>query len=196
MIAVRPPEGATFAAEDNVIVGNTVLYGAVGGRGVLPRPRGRALRRAQLRRERRRRGCRRPRLRVHDRRTRRRARADRAELRRGHERRDRLRARRRRDVRDALQPRAGRARAARGGRRRDDPVAGREAPRPHRLAGRRPGARRVGAAPAALRQGHAARLQARARRARTGRSPVDDHPVSSGGEGFLTTESESAQAAV
>ena len=30
-IAVRPPEGASFAAEDNVIVGNTVLYGAVGG---------------------------------------------------------------------------------------------------------------------------------------------------------------------
>ena len=28
---MRPPEGATFAAEDNVIVGNTVLYGAVGG---------------------------------------------------------------------------------------------------------------------------------------------------------------------
>ena len=28
VIAVRPPEAATFAAEDNVIVGNTVLYGA------------------------------------------------------------------------------------------------------------------------------------------------------------------------
>jgi glutamate synthase domain-containing protein 2/glutamate synthase domain-containing protein 1/glutamate synthase domain-containing protein 3 len=31
VIAVRPPLAATFAAEDNVIVGNTVLYGAVGG---------------------------------------------------------------------------------------------------------------------------------------------------------------------
>ena len=28
-----------------------------------------------------------------------------------------------------------------------------------------------------------------------GRSAVDDHPVSSGGEGFLTTETESAGAA-
>ena len=32
MIAVRPPEGTTFAAEENVIVGNTVLYGATKGR--------------------------------------------------------------------------------------------------------------------------------------------------------------------
>src|SRR5205823_3393824 len=31
-IAVRPPEAATFAAEENVIVGNTVLYGATAGR--------------------------------------------------------------------------------------------------------------------------------------------------------------------
>jgi glutamate synthase domain-containing protein 2/glutamate synthase domain-containing protein 1/glutamate synthase domain-containing protein 3 len=31
-IAVRPPEAATFAAEENVIVGNTVLYGATSGR--------------------------------------------------------------------------------------------------------------------------------------------------------------------
>jgi glutamate synthase (NADPH/NADH) large chain/glutamate synthase (ferredoxin) len=32
VIAVRPPEGAGFAAEENVIVGNTVLYGATRGR--------------------------------------------------------------------------------------------------------------------------------------------------------------------
>ncbi|MGI8921947.1 MAG: glutamate synthase large subunit [Solirubrobacteraceae bacterium] len=32
VLAVRPPETATFAAEDNVIVGNTVLYGATAGR--------------------------------------------------------------------------------------------------------------------------------------------------------------------
>jgi glutamate synthase (NADPH/NADH) large chain/glutamate synthase (ferredoxin) len=31
-IAVRPPEDATFAAEENVIVGNTVLYGATAGK--------------------------------------------------------------------------------------------------------------------------------------------------------------------
>jgi glutamate synthase domain-containing protein 3 len=31
-IAVRPPEASTFAAEDNVVVGNTVLYGATAGR--------------------------------------------------------------------------------------------------------------------------------------------------------------------
>ena len=63
---------------------------------VLPRPRRRALRRAQLGRERGRRGRRRPRLRVHDRRADRDPRRDRAQLRRRHERRDRLRARSRR----------------------------------------------------------------------------------------------------
>ena len=74
VLAVRPPDGVTFAAEENVIIGNTVLYGATGGQRVLPRAGRRALRRAQLGRERRRRGRRRPRLRVHDRRARRRAR--------------------------------------------------------------------------------------------------------------------------
>ena len=32
VIAVRPPDDADFAAEENVIVGNTVLYGATAGR--------------------------------------------------------------------------------------------------------------------------------------------------------------------
>ncbi len=32
VLAVRPPEDAAFAAEENVIVGNTVLYGATAGR--------------------------------------------------------------------------------------------------------------------------------------------------------------------
>jgi glutamate synthase domain-containing protein 2/glutamate synthase domain-containing protein 1/glutamate synthase domain-containing protein 3 len=32
VLSVQPPEGATFPAEDNVIVGNTVLYGATDGR--------------------------------------------------------------------------------------------------------------------------------------------------------------------
>jgi glutamate synthase (NADPH) large chain len=31
-LVVRPPEGSSFVAEDNVIVGNTVLYGATSGR--------------------------------------------------------------------------------------------------------------------------------------------------------------------
>src|SRR4029079_12846097 len=31
-IAVRPPETATFDAEENVIVGNTVFYGATSGK--------------------------------------------------------------------------------------------------------------------------------------------------------------------
>ncbi len=32
VLAVRPPEAAAYAAQDNVIVGNTVLYGATAGR--------------------------------------------------------------------------------------------------------------------------------------------------------------------
>jgi glutamate synthase (NADPH/NADH) large chain/glutamate synthase (ferredoxin) len=32
VLAVRPPEGAGFAAEENVLIGNTVLYGATSGR--------------------------------------------------------------------------------------------------------------------------------------------------------------------
>jgi glutamate synthase domain-containing protein 3 len=32
VVALRPPEGTTFEAEKNVIVGNTVLYGATRGR--------------------------------------------------------------------------------------------------------------------------------------------------------------------
>ncbi len=61
---------------------------------VLQGPGGRAVRRAQLRRERGRRGRRRPRLRVHDRWAGGRARPDRAQLRRRHERWHRVRARR------------------------------------------------------------------------------------------------------
>jgi glutamate synthase domain-containing protein 3 len=32
VLSIRPPEGSTFAADENVLVGNTVLYGATGGR--------------------------------------------------------------------------------------------------------------------------------------------------------------------
>jgi glutamate synthase (NADPH/NADH) large chain/glutamate synthase (ferredoxin) len=31
-LTVRPPEGATYASEENVAIGNTVLYGATGGK--------------------------------------------------------------------------------------------------------------------------------------------------------------------
>src|SRR5204863_2063057 len=32
VLAVRPPEGSEFVAEENVIVGNTLLYGATSGK--------------------------------------------------------------------------------------------------------------------------------------------------------------------
>jgi glutamate synthase (NADPH/NADH) large chain/glutamate synthase (ferredoxin) len=32
ILSVRPPEGSTFVPEDNVVIGNTVLYGATAGR--------------------------------------------------------------------------------------------------------------------------------------------------------------------
>ncbi|MBA2764645.1 MAG: glutamate synthase large subunit [Thermoleophilaceae bacterium] len=32
IVSIRPPEGSTFVAEENVIVGNTLLYGATAGR--------------------------------------------------------------------------------------------------------------------------------------------------------------------
>ena len=86
-IAIRPPEGSTFAAEENVIVGNTVLYGATKGKAFFRGPCRRAVRRPELGRGRGDRGRRRPRLRVHDRRSRRRARPHRPQLRSGHERR-------------------------------------------------------------------------------------------------------------
>jgi hypothetical protein len=105
VLVVRPPADAAYVAEENVIIGNTVLYGATDGRAFFRGLAGRALRGAQLRRSRGRRGRRRSRLRVHDRRARRRARADGPQLRRRHERRRRLRLRRGRGLRAApLQP--------------------------------------------------------------------------------------------
>ena len=73
VLAVRPPDDAAFVAEENVLIGNTVLYGATAGRAFF---RGLAGERFAVRNsgaERRRRGRRRPRLRVHDRRPRRRS---------------------------------------------------------------------------------------------------------------------------
>ncbi len=104
VLTVRPPEGTTFVAEENVVVGNTVLYGATSGRAFLPGPGRRALRRAQLGRPDGRRGHGRPRLRVHDRRPGRRPRPDGAQLRRRHERRHGLRARPGGGVPRSLQP--------------------------------------------------------------------------------------------
>ncbi len=84
LLAVRPYAEAAYDLTSSVIIGNTAMYGATSGRGLLRRPRGRALLRAQLGRDRGRRGRRRPRLRVHDGRRGRRARPDRPQLRRGH----------------------------------------------------------------------------------------------------------------
>ena len=117
-IVVRPPRTATFVAEDNVIIGNVALYGATSGEAFV---RGVAGERFAVRNsgaQRGRRGRRRSRLRIHDRRPRRRPRTDRTELRRRDERRRRLRARSRRVVRPQLQPPDGRPRASRE-RRRD-----------------------------------------------------------------------------
>ncbi len=137
---------------------------------VLPRAGGRALRRAQLGRQRRGRGRRRPRLRVHDRRPRGRARPHRPQLRCRHERWHRLRARPRRPLPRALQPRAGRAGDARRRGLRGDPRAGGGASRPHRQPGGDPRAGRLAGADRLLGQGHADRLQARA--GRGGRAAV------------------------
>ena len=72
---------STFVAEENIIAGNVILYGATARQRVHPRRRRRAVLRAQLRRDRGRRGRRRPRLRVHDRRPRGDPRPDRPQLR-------------------------------------------------------------------------------------------------------------------
>ena len=71
------------SAEEHIIAGNVIGYGATGGRDLPARPCGRAVLRAQLRCHRGRRGHRRPRLRVHDRWPRGRARRDRPQLRGG-----------------------------------------------------------------------------------------------------------------
>ncbi len=135
-----------------------------GGPRVLPRAGRRALRGAQLGCRRRRRGRRRPRVRVHDRRARRDPRGDGPQLRGRHERRRGLRARRRRQVRLPLQHGPGRLRRDQRGRRDRTARPDRGAPPAHAVARRCASAARLGRAPAALREGHAARLQARAGR--------------------------------
>jgi glutamate synthase domain-containing protein 3 len=89
-IVVQMPEGSPFMAHENIIAGNTLLYGATSGEVFINGVPAAVCRgnSALLRR----RGRRRPRLRVHDRRNRRRPRPDRLQLRRRHERRVGLRS--------------------------------------------------------------------------------------------------------
>ena len=100
VLVVRPPADAGFRRRGERDRRQHRPLRGDGGQRVLPRPRRRALRRPQLGRERRRRGGRRPRLRVHDRRH-----ASSSlgptgpQLRRRDERRHRLRARRGRPLR-------------------------------------------------------------------------------------------------
>ena len=145
VLAVRPPDGAAFVAEENVIIGNTVLYGATAGRAFF---RGLAGERFAVRNsgaQRRRRRRRRPRLRVHDRRAGRRPRPHRPQLRGRHERRHRLRPRRGRRLPRSLQRRARRLRGSVEGEDADElQRARRGARRAHRLGGRRAPARRLG----------------------------------------------------
>ena len=79
-IAVRPPHEATFKAEENIIIGNVALYGATGGEVFVRGMAGRTVCRAQQRRDCRRRGRRRSRLRIYDARYRGRARQGRSKL--------------------------------------------------------------------------------------------------------------------
>ena len=145
IVSVRPPETALFRAEENMIVGNTVLYGATAGRAFF---RGLAGERFAVRNSgalRRRRGRRRSRLRVHDRRPGGRARAHGTELRRRHERRHRLRVRRRPALRQPLQHRARRPRALGDADADEVETADRRARPADRLAGRPQRARLLGA---------------------------------------------------
>ena len=51
-IIIYPPEGSTFVAEENIIIGNVALYGATGGEAYIRGMAGRTLLRPQQRRER------------------------------------------------------------------------------------------------------------------------------------------------
>ena len=156
---------------ESIIVGNTVLYGAIAGECYF---RGVAGERFAVRNsgaiavvE----GDRRSRLRIYDRRHRRGDRRDRAQFRRRHVGRHRLCARRGRRFRRALQPVDGRARTGRGGRGADaaPPSFGRRSrrPRPRRRHGRHDPVRCRAAAPADRQSCALHRLEPRARRSWT-----------------------------
>ena len=115
-IIVKPPRNSGIVPEESIIVGNTVMYGAIEGECYF---RGIAGERFAVRNsgavavvE----GRRRSLLRIHDRRHRRGARQDRAQFRGRHVRRHRLCAGRGRRLRQALQHGDGRARAGAVGR--------------------------------------------------------------------------------
>ena len=151
VLSLRPPEGAAFRAEENVIAGNTILYGATAGRAFF---RGLVGERFAVRNS----GATAVVEGLGDHgceymtgRHRRRARPHRPQLRRRHERRHRVRARRGRDLRRALQPRA-RRRSSRS--RADDVSIVRDLVQEHE--------RRTGSP---LARAHARRLGARAARA-------------------------------
>ncbi len=185
-IVIYPDPECPAKPEDNIVIGNTVMYGAIEGEAFFRGVAGERCR-AQL-------GChrgrrrRRPRLRVHDGRHGRRAGRHGPQLRGGHERRHRLRLRRGRHVRGALQPGDGEARegadgrsaAARGRRagrhrqgaplarrpprRRAAARARRKAPEVHGLDAGARAARRLGRGARALRQGIPHRVRACAHR--------------------------------
>ncbi len=69
-VILNPDRDATFAAEDNIIAGNVILYGATGGEAFISGVVGERFARAELRRNSGGRGRWRSRLRVHDRWTR------------------------------------------------------------------------------------------------------------------------------
>ena len=120
-IIVRPPRESVFVAQENVIVGNVAFYGATSGEAYIRGLGRRAVLRPQQRSPGRRRGSRRPRLRVHDRRLRGRPGSHRPELRRRHVRRHRLRPGRLGGILVPLQSRDGGAAAAGRRRRPGDP---------------------------------------------------------------------------
>ena len=156
-LIVRPDPKSGITPEESIIVGNTVLYGAITRRMLFPRRRRRTVRRQKLRRLRRCRRHRRSRLRIHDRRRRCRARPDRAQFRGRHVGRHRLRARREGRLRSPAQQGHGAARSAhrRSGLAREACAAGR------RCCGRR--AKRHGRfAPTGRRASAHAHLAARA----------------------------------
>ncbi len=175
-LVVAPPPASPFVAEEQILAGNVIAYGATGGEIFLRGVVGERFCVRNSGRPRRRRGRRRPRLRVHDRRACRRARPDRAQLRRRHVRRHRLRVRRRRHVPVAAERGDGGARRARR-RRPPVPARGRHTPpRPHRVRRRRAPAGVVERQGQPLPQGDAARLQARARRHEAAETTVSTRP--------------------
>ena len=189
VLAVRPPDGSAFVAEENVIIGNTVLYGATAGKAFF---RGLAGERFAVRNS----GVSAVVEGVGDHgceymtggrvvvlgRTG-------PELRGRHERRHRVRPRRGRRLPRPLQHGAGRFRGARRDGRRGAARAGGRALRAHRLRCRRASARGLGSAvPQFVKV-----VPHDYKRALEDLEiePKGDNPTSTG-SGFLTTESEEA----